>query len=232
MFRSIFVLLFLSGLVFSQGIIFSDFSECSEIDLNSKIINEEENFSFRVNSVNGVFPELRSLPDNASYLNGTFSWTPSKNQGGLYRLDFYYIENNKIIYQDMILTVSNTNTTIPVNEAYENIFVPRDKDGDDVEITIEGAPAGSTFVGDIYGVKLFSWTPTLSQKGVHIFYIKLTDFPEIGDSKTVTTKITMTVSELKYDEMQYDFNDDGKIDMQDFNLMAAKWLKGATKNPA
>lgn len=190
-----------------------------------KKVDEGEPISFKVEASDGSIPKAQNLPVGSSYQNGVFSWTPGETQSALYALGFY----SGGAYKNLRIAVANTQFRIPVGETFEYLFMATDPDGDNVSLSLSGMPTGATFVGGDTTPKLFTWTPTASQVGTHVMTLVAQDQPASGVAKQDTSTIRIVVSKLTYEDMPFDFNKDGEIDMADYALFASKWLKGVPR---
>lgn len=203
---------------------FSDFSiERTEI-VDVRKVNQGETLSFKINNVTKV--EIYNKPENATFSNYTFTWTPDKSQSGLYNIGFKILDStpNDFVYVNVI--VVHTKLNISVNKKYSYLFTATDPDNDPIKIEASGLPAGSSFNGTEFGPKLFEWTPTEAQVGTHHIVITATDYPKTGTSKVDTKHIYINVVKLTNSEMKFDFNDDGKVDLKDYMEFSLNWLKG------
>jgi hypothetical protein len=225
----IFVLI-ITAISYSQEIIILDKIGGSEETVTVKKVDEGEAISFKVSSQTGVIPKSQNLPLGSTYstANGIFSWMPSESQSGMYALGFYLGDPTlpNFVYKNLRIVVADTIFRIPINVKFEHLFMATDPDNEAVSITATNLPSGSTFVGSQYSPKLFTWKPTVSQVGTYIITITASDngSPPQYDTK----RITITVVKLSYDDMQYDFNKDGVIDIQDYAMFAAHWTGSDT----
>ncbi len=154
------------------------------------------------------------LPTNASFptasgigsVTGTFSWTPSSIQVGVYTITFTVTDNGSpplSTINTVSITVLPLGSYPPVLGTIGNKVVNEqtlltftatatDLDGDTLTFSIgAGAPTGAAITSS--GV--FTWTPTEAQgPGVYTVTIIVTDSgsPPASDSKT----ITITVNEV------------------------------------
>lgn len=220
----LFVLLLIFEVCFSEVVIFNSVGG-SEETIFFKRVDEGENITFQVADTNDFFVSVRNLPKGATFSEGIFSWTPTDVQAGYYTVAFYtdknYTSTTDTLYKIINIIVSDTIFMIPVNHAFEYLFIATDPDDDPVELRIKGIlPRGSTFEGSRFGPKLFRWTPTLQQLGTHFITLIAQDHPVEGTSKVDISNIRIVVTKLSYEDMRYDFNKDGIIDTIDFRMFS------------
>lgn len=211
----------------TNSIVIIDKMGGSDEFVNFKKVDEGEGISFKVQSSGSGVPVAQNLPEGSTYSsNGTFSWIPNYKQSGMYAIGFYIgsPSNNNLIYKNIRIVVANTIFRIPSREKFEYLFMATDPDNDSISITATGLPSGSTFVGGQYTPKLFSWTPTDAQVGTYNIKIVASDNGSPPQRDTQDIKITVTL--LRYDEMRFDFNEDGVIDILDNAIFTQHWTQG------
>ena len=212
-------------------IMISDSTGGSDELVNFKKIDEGESISFHL-SANGDTVLARNLPQGATLTRDTvstslFQWTPNDTQSGHYTIGFYTDGYNNLTYKSIRVIVSNTQFMITAEQKFTYLFTATDPDDDDVSLRMLNLPVGARFEGKAVGPKLFTWTPTINQLGVHKMILVATDNPESGDPKQDVSNIEITVSLLEPEAMPYDFDRDGKISGKDFSMFSKYWLKGA-----
>ncbi len=147
-------------------------------------IDEGETFSFSMNVVdkddlmNVQSPTIRDIPEGSTFTSNVFTWTPGPDQSGYYYLLFEFGSGENFIYKRVDMYIADAKITLKVGNRFEKLMDAVDPDGDDWEMSGVNLPAGATLVSEKqFGPKLFGWTPTLSQVGVHNFTVETTDFP-------------------------------------------------------
>lgn len=202
-----------------------NFSIDRQETIDIRKVHQGEKLSFKIFNVD--FVEIYNKPKNATFEDFTFEWEPCSNQSGLFNIVFKLSNDNEgYDFIHFYVVVLDTIFNIPVNEKYSYLFTATDPDDDPVRIEAYDLPDGVSFTGDEFGPKLFEWTPSESQIGIHEFTIKATDEPQYGNPKHDIKNIKINVQNLSYEAMQFDFNNDGKIDLLDFLSFSRYWMKG------
>lgn len=211
-------------LVFSSisysAISISDVEGGSQEIVDFKKVDEGESLSITIVSDSNSPIYARNLPEGSVFDGTLFQWTPTDVQAGHYRITF----TSAAIFKTVGIIVSNTQFAIPVKTEFEYLFTATDPDGDNVELTTSNLPSGATFEGSQYDPKLFIWEPTMGQVGLHEIVLTATDSPTIGPPKQDISNIKITVHPLGYEDMPYDFNKDGLVDIVDFTMFSQHWL--------
>jgi hypothetical protein len=126
------------------------------------------------------------LPQGASFVDngdGTaqFAWTPETGSQGEYPVTFTVADDGDPPLTDAetvlieVLPLTNRQPTLSVqgatvvNEGAAMTLTANatDPDGDELTITAQGLPAGSTFVDNGNGSAVFSWIPSVGQQGTY-----------------------------------------------------------------
>jgi len=226
------MILVLASLSFGMELTIEDIQGGSQEVVAFTKIDEGESFSFNVVKSVPPYPEVVRIwnapPGSLFNTNGEFSWTPGSDQSGMYTVSFSITDDGtgQPVYVTTRIVVADTYFTIKENKLFEHLFTATDPDGDDVELTVTGLPAGATFVGGQFTPKLFSWRPTRQQKGDHQMTIIATDSPIAGVSKQDISVIHIKVGKLTRAEAEFDHNVDDQIDLIDMGMFAKNWLKG------
>jgi hypothetical protein len=164
--------------------------------------------------------------------DGSFTWTPSYNQAGVYDIYVSLTDGTEMVYDTSHVTVTATNrapnfintlsdTTISELESLTYLYSGEDLDDDLLTFALVSGPTGATLGGD----GSFSWTPTYDQAGVYDIYVSLTDGIEtVYDTCQVTvtdanrapnfvnTLSDTTIAELEAFTFQYTaFDPDGDL---------------------
>ena len=183
----------------------------------------------------GHTEEIRiwNQPDSSSFINGVFSWTPRDYEAGMYNISFSTFEpaTQQTVFKTLRIVVADTDFSIRYNKLFEYLFTATDPDNDNVEITVQGLPAGATWVGGQFSPKIFSWTPTRKQIGNHQMIVTATDYPPGGQPKQDISIIKIKVTKLSADETTFDHFKDDQIDLADLGMFAANWMKGVPIPP-
>ena len=230
----VFGILLLCACVNGADITILDSQGGSEETVSFKKVDEGEYFAFSL-SANGRDIKARNMPQGATLAKNPidssflFQWEPTDVQSGHYSIGFYAGEPNDLTYKSVRIIVSNTKFMITAEKEFSYLFAATDPDNDDVILTMENLPQGATFVGNSVGPKLFTWTPSADQLGVHQMVLTATDNPPDGNAKQDVSTIEITVSLLSAEAMPYDFNRDGKVNGIDFGMFSRYWMKGVPK---
>ena len=147
-----------------------------------------------------------NLPSGATFdpQIRTFSWIPTFNQSGNYEnIEFTVTDNGSPIELDVELitiTVGNVNRapaidSVAPQEVLEGELVTFtvsaiDPDGNNFTLSALNLPSGASFDAQ---TGVFSWTPSLSQSGVHVVTFEASDngIP----SETGSTDVVITVGD-------------------------------------
>ena len=212
----------------------SDFNGGSQELVNFRKVDEGEILSFKLQyKQQEIF--AKNIPQGASLTSieddsWIFNWEPTDTQSGEYSLGFYTQDPNDFIYKNIRIIVSNTKFMITAEEEFSYLFTATDPDNDNVELTMTNIPNGASFTGSKFNPKIFSWTPSIEQVGIHIMTLIATDNPIGGTPKQDVSTIEINVSLLSKTSMLFDFNRDGKINMFDYSIFSKHWLKGSPKD--
>ncbi|MGH8016628.1 MAG: putative Ig domain-containing protein, partial [Candidatus Zixiibacteriota bacterium] len=157
-------------------------------------VTETFNLRFNISATDadGTTPVLATslLPAGATFVDstngrGTFNWTPTYSQNGVYLITFFASDGIGLDSQVVIITVFDVGNQSPVLDSIRNRagtegvllqFVITSSDAESNPIlTSTALPAGATFVDSGNGHALFSWTPTFTQSGVYAVTFFATD---------------------------------------------------------
>lgn len=220
---SILFMFLLSNLLLSD-VYFDNFSIERIENIDIRKVHQGETFKFDIIGSNDI--KIHNKPYNATFYNYSFKWIPNKFQEGLYNISFEILDSDNTNFIHLNIVVLNTIFNIPIDKEYSYLFTATDPDSDPVKIEIFDIPDGASFEGEEFGPKLFKWKPTKEQIGEHSFTVKATDVPKVGESKSDIKNIIINVQTLTYEEMEFDFNDDGRIDLKDYIEFTRHWLRG------
>jgi len=176
--------------------------------IGPKTITEGSNLSFTVIASDAEStPTLTTsaLPAGASFQNhgngtGSFSWTPSNLQSGVYNVTFYATDDSAAVDSERVtITVIDSGNQLPVlatignKSTTENIqlsFAVSATDAESVpDLTISALPTGASFTDNGNGSGSFSWKPSYLQSGVYPVTFYATDDSAAVDSERVTITV-------------------------------------------
>jgi len=144
--------------------------------IGDKTISEGESLTFTVTAADAdndpISYLVESLPQGATFIGNTFSWSPNYDQSGIYAVIFIASDGQLQDRQSIAITVDNYNRAPvfneigdqQVNEASRLEFQisATDPDGNQLTYSVQNSPAGSTFTDDT-----FNWTPGYDQAGAY-----------------------------------------------------------------
>ncbi len=154
----------------------------------------------------GTFPALTTStpPSGASFIDngdgaGSFSWTPTFAQSGVYPVTFYASDGTAIDSEAVLITVDDVNqppvlSAIGPQSAVESMLLSfgvsaSDPDGTTPALTTSTLPTGAGFLDNGDGTGSFNWIPTLSQSGVYPVTFYAAD-GEYVDSEVVSITVS------------------------------------------
>ncbi len=166
------------------------------------------NFIISATDPDGTIPVLTAsiLPTGATFVNngngtGTFNWTPTFTQSGLYNITFRASDGVLIDTELITVTVIDAGNQPPVLAAIgskstaEGVSLnfsisATDVDGTIPTLTTSSLPGGATFVDHGNGLGTFNWTPLFTQAGIYTITFRA------GDGSLVDTElVTITVTD-------------------------------------
>ncbi len=178
--------------------------------IGPRSVDEAANLNFGVSATDAEsIPTLTTslLPTGATFIDnvngtGTFDWTPTYSQAGIYDITFYATDDSAAIDSEIVtITVNNVNqapilTAIGPKATDENVNLnfgvsASDPDGTTPALTTSLLPTGASFTDNTNGTGTFNWTPTYSQSGSYnvTFYA--------GDGSAIDSEIvTITVNNV------------------------------------
>ncbi len=177
--------------------------------IGSKSVGEQTLLAFGVSAsdIDGTNAALTTtaLPTGASFtdnLNGTgsFSWTPTLAQSGVYNVTFYATDDSAAVDSEVVqITVGNVNqppvlAAIGAKSVAENVNLnfgvsATDGDGAIPTLTTSALPAGAGFLDNGDGSGTFNWTPSFAQSGGYSVTFYASDGDAI-DSEVVAITVT------------------------------------------
>ncbi|MEA2030535.1 MAG: Ig-like domain-containing protein, partial [candidate division Zixibacteria bacterium] len=148
---------------------------------------------------------VSTLPGTASFVDngdgtGTFDWTPSFADSGVYNITFYAADSaypTAIDSEEVAITVTNVNqlpllTAIGSQSVIEGGTLSfdvsaADPDGNTPVLTTSTLPGSATFVDNADGTGNFDWTTSFLDAGTHFvtFYAADSVYPSDVDSEIV-----------------------------------------------
>ena len=145
--------------------------------------------TFGVSATDGdaTIPTLTTLnlPAGASFVDnadgtGTFSWTPTFTDAGVYTMTFYAndVVTADVDSEQVTITVNEAGNQAPVLAAIgaqsttENVQLlfnisATDVDGTTPNFSATGLPTGAVFTDNLDGTATFDWTPTFTDAGTY-----------------------------------------------------------------
>ncbi|MGB5138681.1 MAG: tandem-95 repeat protein, partial [Candidatus Zixiibacteriota bacterium] len=178
-----------SGTTSSVSYFVVDFARANSAPVLAAIgprnVNENANLNFNATATDadGTTPTFSAanLPSGASFVNngngtGTFNWTPSFSQSGVYNVTFIASDGALADSEVVAITVNNVNrapvlAAIGPKSVNESVLLTfndsaSDPDGTTPTMSAAGVPAGASFVNNGNGTGTFAWTPNFTQSGV------------------------------------------------------------------
>ena len=146
----------------------------------------------------GLTYSVAGEPEGSSFSDGVFTWTPTYQQSGTYRVTFSVADQyGGVAEETVVITVGETNREpvlasigsqrVAEGEGLRVALSATDADGDRLRYSASGRPAGSSFSGGV-----FSWTPTYEQSGTYRVTFTVSDGQGGTDRETVTIAVGET----------------------------------------
>ena len=168
------------------------------------------NFGINASDPDATIPSLTTstLPTGATFVDngdgsGTFDWTPTFTDAGIYNVTFYADDGALIDSEQVVITVNEVGNQLPVLAAIgaqntsEGVNLnfgtsASDADGDTPVLTASTLPGTATYIDNGNGTGTFDWTPTSNDSGTYnvTFYAADSAFPLVIDSEQVTITVT------------------------------------------
>ena len=168
--------------------------------IGSQTVDENARLIFSVVSANAtaVTANVSTLPPGAIFVDGTFSWTPTYDQAGIYPGVHFETDNGDVISgEDITITVNNIdrppvfnpigNHTVSENSTLSFTISAADPDNDSLTYSASHLPSGATFDNPTH---TFSWTPTFNQAGVYPNIYFVVSDGSLTDSEDITITVT------------------------------------------
>ncbi|MCI0406569.1 MAG: Ig-like domain-containing protein, partial [candidate division Zixibacteria bacterium] len=175
--------------------------------IGSKNTNENQLLQFRVSAADPdlTVPSLSAvgLPSGAAFIDslngaGSFAWTPSFVQSGVYNTTFIASDGSLADSEVVTITVNNVNrapvmAAIGAKSVNENQLLQFRISANDPDLTIPsfaalGLPSGAVFVDSLTGAASFSWTPSFFQSGNYSVTFIASD-GSLADSEVVAITV-------------------------------------------
>ena len=200
--------------------------------IGSKSVDEGAllNFTVHASDPNGTTPTLStsSLPGGASFdaSSGTFSWTPTFTQAGIYSVTFRASDGFLVDSEIVAITVRNVNrapsiAAIGAKTVDEGAIVAfgltaTDADGDPIAFSGVALPSTAVLIDNGGGRATFRWCPGFDQQGIHNVKFVADD-----GTRADTVQVTITVRGLFKGDIHA--GGDGVVDAQDLAAFADAW---------
>jgi uncharacterized protein (UPF0179 family) len=175
--------------------------------IGPRSVNENANLNFNASATDpdATTPILiaQSLPLGATFNDngngtGTFDWTPSFSQSGVYNVRFIATDGSLADTEIVAITVNNVNrppvlAAIGPKSVNEGVLLTfgtsaTDPDGQTPTLVAQNSPSGATFTDNGNGTGTFSFTPTFSQSGVYNVTF-ITSDGSLADSEIVAITV-------------------------------------------
>ena len=169
--------------------------------IGNQAVEEGELLTFEVSATDAdgdilIYDTVGVLPDGATFVDQTFTWTPTNEQSGNYGVTFSATDGDSQSIETITIVVSDVNR-LPIlgdigdrvaNEGETLTFevTATDADGDALVYDAENLPEGADFVG-----QTFMWTPGYNQAGKYQVTFVVSD----GQSQSAEI-VTITVGNV------------------------------------
>jgi PKD repeat protein len=176
--------------------------------IGARSVNENSNLNFNIsaNDLDGTTPSFTTstLPTGAAFTDngngtGTFNWTPSYTQSGIYNVTFRASDGVALDTEIVTITVTNVNRppilaaigpkSVAKNTTLNINVSATDSDNDAIILTTSAMPANASFTDNGNGTGAFSFTPEQSQIG-NIFITFRAFDGVVFDTETVQITVT------------------------------------------
>jgi len=182
--------------------------------IGPKSVDEGQNLNFDLSATDiESIPALTTslLPSGATFVDhgdgtGTFDWTPSFLQSGVYDVTFYATDDSSATDSEVVVITVNDINQAPVLASIGSKSVEEgqnlnfgvsasDPDGTTPTLTAENLPTNATFVDNGDGTGTFNFNPDYTQEGVYNVNFIVSD-GELADTEVVA--ITVTPAPVTY----------------------------------
>ncbi len=172
--------------------------------IGAKSVDENVNLNFTVTATDpdGTTPTLSAtgLPTGATFVGGTFDWTPDFSQAGSYDVTFSATDGIDTDSEIVTITVNNVdqppvldfigNKTVDEGILLSFDVTASDPDGNSPTIEVVGIPSDLPAGVSFNGIT-FAWTPGFDQAGSYDF-----QFSAVSNGLTASETITITVNDV------------------------------------
>jgi hypothetical protein len=154
--------------------------------IGPKTVAEAKTLKLRVHATDpdGTIPALlaRNKPTNSTFVDsgngsGSFTFTPSYDQAGLYTVTFVATDGSLRDSEMVVITVTETDRApvlssigpkiVDEGQTLEFRVSATDADGDSITLTAENLPVNANFVDSGNGAGSFTFNPDYTQGGVY-----------------------------------------------------------------
>ncbi|MCK4788451.1 MAG: hypothetical protein KAV87_32220, partial [Desulfobacteraceae bacterium] len=165
--------------------------------IGNKSVNENSLLTFTVTATDAdgdaITYSIQNKPSGATFVNRTFSWTPSYAQANSYQVTFRATDGKTWDSETITIAVNNVNRapvlgsivdqSIDENSTLSFSVSATDPDGDTITYSLEPLPTGAVF-----GSQTFTWTPGYDQAGIYDVNFIARDGQD-QDSETITITV-------------------------------------------
>ncbi|MCH7948619.1 MAG: tandem-95 repeat protein, partial [candidate division Zixibacteria bacterium] len=169
-------------------------------------------FGTSATDADGTTPTMTSsaLPTGATFVDnlngtGTFDWTPTFIQSGVYSVTFYATDGIATDSEVVAITVNNVNQApvldpIGAKSVTESQLLSfnvsaSDFDGTITTLTAINLPAGASYIDNGNDTGSFSWTPGFTESGIYNVTF-ITSDGSLADSEVVTITVNDAGNQL------------------------------------
>ena len=179
--------------------------------IGARSVGENANLNFVVTATDpdATTPVLTAspIPAGATFTNngngtGTFNWTPTFAQEGIYTLNFVASDGSLADSEAVTITVFETNTppvltaigarTVAEKALLTFTIAATDGQNDSLTFSTSTLPANATLTNDAGNNATFSWTPDSTQQGIYNISFFVNDPASARDTEVVTITVTRT----------------------------------------
>jgi hypothetical protein len=177
--------------------------------IGARTVTENANLNFNISATDpdATIPVLSTsaLPGTATFVDnlngtGTFNWTPSFTDAGIYSVTFYASDGTEIDSEIVSITVNDAGNQYPVlatigprsvaEGANLNFQISAtDPDATIPSLSATDLPTNATFVDNLDGTGTFDFNPDLTQAGSYSVTFKAFD-GALVDSEVVVITVT------------------------------------------
>ncbi len=209
--------------------------------------NVNLNFTVTASDPDGPAPSLTTstLPTGASFTDhgdgsGTFDWTPTYSQAGVYYVTFYASDGIDTDSEEVEITVNDVNRAPVLNpigdktvKALTNLnftVTASDPDGTTPQLSAVDVPSGASFTDNSDGTGTFDWTPVLADTGSYDVTFIAYD-GSLADSEIVTITVLDTAGCCILIRGNADGDAGDQINVADLTYLVNFLFKGGAAPP-